>query len=112
MKYLGKWLFVYSVFGVLSALIGYAVETKGELSGEWWLALMMLPITTILTFFTLGFFYKGLGTFILASGSAVFIVASIGYAIKRSNIWLYGLALGSAIVCWQSVTIFFVMMSV
>jgi hypothetical protein len=112
MKYFLKWLFAYSIFGLSSALIGYAVETKGEMAGDWWLALLMLPFTTIFTFFTLVFFYKSIGMFVLASGSLIFISASIGYVINRTNTWLYGVALGSIIVCWRSVTVFFSIMSV
>lgn len=112
MKYLGKWLLVYSVFGIVSAIVGYAVETRGAMVGDWWSALIVLPLTTIITFVTLGFFYQGVGVFILASGSALFIGSSITYAIKRNDIWLYGVALGSIIVCWRSITVFFNMMSV
>ena len=112
MKHFLEWLLAYSIFGLSSAFVGYAVETNGEMAGGWWAALLMLPFTTIFTFFTIGFFYKGVGIFVLACGSLVFISASIGYAIKRTNTWLYGVALGSIIVCWRSVTVFFSMMSV
>lgn len=112
MKHFLKWLLAYSISGLSSALVGYAIETKGEMVGDWWLALLMLPITTLFTFFTLGIFYSSLGMFVLASGSLIFIGSSMGYALKRTNIWLYGVVLGSIIVCWRSITVFFNMMSV
>ena len=112
MKYFGKWLLCYSTFGLFAAVMGYAIETSGDIPGDWWLALLMLPLTTITTFFTIDFFYSGIDMFVLASGSLIFISSTIGYAIKRSNIWLYGVSLGSVIICWRSVTVFFNMMSV
>ena len=112
MKHYLKWLLVYLISGLSSALIGYAVEAKSEMVGDLWLALLMLPLTTIFTFFTLGFFYRDVGIFVLASGSLIFISASVGYTVKRANFWLYGVALCSIIVSWRSVSAFFSMVSV
>ncbi|WP_166638716.1 hypothetical protein [Paraglaciecola marina] len=42
MKNFLKWLLMYSLFGLSSAFIVHAAETRGEMVSDWWLALLFV----------------------------------------------------------------------
>lgn len=108
-----KWLFCYYVFGALSAFISHVIETSGDLSEYWWVLLLMLPITSVLTFIlAIDPFYSGFYIFLLVVGSFIFLGSTIAFVTKRADIWLFGVSLGSAVGNWLSVTGFFTLMPV
>ena len=112
MNQVGKWFLVYYFFSTASAIVGYAIETNGSMAGDWWLPLIVLPLTTILAISSLGSCLNGLAVLILEVGSLMLIGSTIGYVIRRTNVWLYGVSVGCAMVGLHSVRIFFCNMSV
>ena len=78
----------------------------------WWLPIVMLPFTTFITFIGFAIIYKGLTLIVIGSGIALFLGSSVAYAITKRQACLIGVAVGTVMMSWWSVSLFFITMSV